>query len=45
MIALILPNANINTQLLWFSVGCYLYVSMIKTAETTKRADGEVELG
>ena len=30
---LILPNANINTQLLWFGIACFTYVSLFKGAE------------
>ena len=27
---LILPNANINTQLIWFTIACFLFVSIAK---------------
>ncbi len=30
---LIIPNANINTQLIWFAIACYSIVSKIKTQQ------------
>lgn len=30
MFFLILPNANINTQLIWYCIACFLFVSIIK---------------
>jgi hypothetical protein len=30
---LILPNANVNTQLIWYNIACFLFVSIVKARE------------
>ena len=36
---LILPNANINTQLIWYNIICYLFVSIAKARQTIPKAE------
>lgn len=34
---LILPNANINTQLIWYNIICFLFVSIVKAREDSSK--------
>ncbi|RMF26188.1 MAG: hypothetical protein D6765_09280 [Bacteroidetes bacterium] len=44
MFFLIMPNANVNTQLLWFGISCFLFTSIAKSTEKRRAQAGSPSL-